>query len=203
MIGAMQALAQLKPAIAVTAFIPCVENMPGSRAQRPGDIVTALSGKTIEVINTDAEGRLVLADALTYARREGATHLLDLATLTGAMELALGDLYAGVYANDDGWRSQIVDAGEASGDHVWPFPLHPRYRRYIDSAFADMKNATVIRQASPTLAASFLQEFVGEGPWAHIDIAGTAWIDDEKPHLAKGPSGLPMRTMVRLAMDWE
>ena len=141
------------------------EHAVGGGAYRPGDILTAMNGKTIEVINTDAEGRLVLADALWYARQQGATHLLDLATLTGAMELALGDLYAGVFGNDDGWRGQVVEAGEASGDHAWPFPLHRRYRRYVDSNFADMKNASILRQGSPALAGEFLREFVGEGPW--------------------------------------
>ena len=136
-----------------------------------------MNGKTIEVINTDAEGRLVLADALWYAREQGATHLLDLATLTGAMELALGDLYAGVFANDDAWRDQVVEAGEASGDHAWPLPLHRRYRRYVNSNFADMKNASILRQGSPALAAEFLREFAGEGPWAHIDMAGPGFLD--------------------------
>jgi leucyl aminopeptidase len=139
---------------------------------RPGDILTAANGKTIEVTNTDAEGRLVLADALWYAREQGATHVVDFATLTGAMSLALGDQYSGLFANDDAWRDEIVAAGDASGDYVWPFPLHPRYRRLIDSAFADMKNASLRRLGSPVYATSFLAEFAGEGPWAHIDMAG-------------------------------
>src|SRR5205085_949889 len=125
--------------LSAIAVVAACENLTGGGSYRPGDILTAMNGKTIEVVNTDAEGRLVLADALCYARREGATHLLDLATLTGAMDRALGDLYAGVFANDDDWREQVVAAGEASGDHAWPLPLHPRYRRYIESAFADMK----------------------------------------------------------------
>ena len=114
----------------------------------------------------------MLADALWYVRREGATHVLDLATLTGAMELALGDLYAGAFANDDAWRDLIVEAGRRSGDLVWPLPLHPRYRRYIDSTFADMKNGSTLRQGSPALAAEFLHEFAGDGPWCHVDMAG-------------------------------
>ena len=199
-VEATGAVADLGLPLRVVSVIAATENMPGGGAYRPGDILHALNGKTIEVINTDAEGRLVLADALTYARREGATHLLDLATLTGAMELALGDLYAGAYANDDDWRAAVVEAGEASGDHVWPFPLHPRYRRYIDSAFADMKNASVIRQASPTLAASFLQEFVGDGPWAHMDIAGPAFFRyDRGDYLSqRGGTGYGVRLIVEL-----
>ena len=127
------------------AVVASTENMPGGSSYRPGDIVTAMNGKTIEVINTDCEGRMVLADALWYAREQGATHVVDMATLTGAMVLAMGDLYAGVYANDEGWRDQIVDAANAAGDHLWPLPLHRRYRRYVNSNFADMKNASILR----------------------------------------------------------
>jgi leucyl aminopeptidase len=197
------AVADLGIPLRIISVVAAAENMPSSHAYRPGDILRALNGKTIEVINTDAEGRLVLADALTYARREGATHLVDFATLTGAMELALGDLYAGVYANDDDWRATVVAAGEASGDHAWPFPLHPRYRRYIDSAYADMKNASVLRQGSPTLAASFLQEFAGEGPWAHIDLAGPAFFRyDRGDYLhQRGGTGYGVRLIARLASD--
>src|SRR5215472_7965784 len=128
--------AELELPIRILTVVAAAENLPGGDAFRPGDILRAANGKTIEVVNTDAEGRLVLADALWYARREGATHVLDLATLTGAMELALGDLYAGVFANDDGWRNLVVQAGDRTGDLVWPLPLHPRYRRYVDSTFA-------------------------------------------------------------------
>ncbi|MGH2934787.1 MAG: M17 family metallopeptidase, partial [Gaiellaceae bacterium] len=165
------------------------ENMPGGSALKPGDGITAMNGRTIEVINTDAEGRLVLADALWYVRREGATHMLDLATLTGAMELALGDLYAGFFANDDAWRDRVVAAGERSGDLVWPFPLHERYRRYIDSAYADMKNGSTLRQGSPALAAEFLREFAGEGPWAHVDMAGPGFLDRSRGDYFRVPGG--------------
>jgi leucyl aminopeptidase len=185
-IGALAALGTPVRAIAVLA---AAENLPGGDAFRPGDILHAANGKTIEVINTDAEGRLVLADALWYVRREGATHVLDLATLTGAMELALGDLYAGLFANDDDWRDQIVEAGARSGDLVWPFPLHPRYRRYIDSAFADMKNGSTLRQASPALAAEFLHEFAGDGPWAHVDMAGPAFLERSRGDYMRVPGG--------------
>ncbi len=185
-IGALAALGAPVRALAVLA---AAENLPGGRAFRPGDILRAANGKTIEVINTDAEGRLVLADALWYARREGATHLLDLATLTGAMELALGDLYGGLFANDDAWRDLVVEAGRRSGDLVWPFPLHPRYRRYIDSAFADMKNGSTLRQASPALAAEFLHEFAGEGPWAHVDMAGPGFLERSRGDVMRVPGG--------------
>jgi leucyl aminopeptidase len=185
-IGALAALGTPVRAIAVLA---AAENLPGGDAFRPGDILTAANGKTIEVINTDAEGRLVLADALWYARREGATHVLDLATLTGAMELALGDLYAGAFSNDEEWMERIVEAGNRSGDLVWPFPLHPRFRRYIDSAFADMKNGSTLRQASPALAAEFLHEFAGDGPWAHVDMAGPAFLERSRGDYLRVPGG--------------
>ncbi len=201
MIGAMQAIAQLKPEIPVTAFIPCVENMPGSRAQRPGDIVTAMSGKTIEVINTDAEGRLILADALVYARRQGCTHLVDAATLTGAVVVALGHVRSGLFSNNDAMRDRVLAAAEAEGERSWAMPLDEEYKDYLKSAFADLANVGG-RWGGSVTAAWFLKEFAEDTPWVHLDIAGTAWIDEEKPHLAKGPSGLPMRTMVRLAMDW-
>ncbi len=201
MIGAMQAIAQLKPAIPVTAFIPAVENMPGSRAQRPGDIVTAMSGKTVEVINTDAEGRLILADALTYARRQGCTHLIDAATLTGAIVVALGHLNVGLFANDDAMRDRVLAAARAEGERMWPMPLEDDYKDYLKSAFADLANVGG-RWGGAVTAAMFLKEFAEETPWVHLDIAGTAWIDDEKPHLAKGPSGAPVRTLIRLATDW-
>jgi leucyl aminopeptidase len=200
-VEATGAIADLGLPLAVVSVVAACENLTGGGAYRPGDILTAMNGKTIEVVNTDAEGRLVLADALWYARREGATHLLDLATLTGAMERALGDLYAGVFANDEEWRGQVVAAGEASGDHAWPLPLHRRYRRYIDSAFADMKNQSVRGQAIPAYAGEFLQEFVGEGPWAHVDMAGTGFLTWPRPdYLAqKGGTGYGVRLIVELA----
>jgi leucyl aminopeptidase len=201
MIGAMRAIAQLKPAIPVTAFIPCVENMPGSRAQRPGDIVTAMSGKTIEVINTDAEGRLILADALTYARQQGATHLVDAATLTGAIVVALGHLNVGLFANDDALRDRVLEAAKAEGERMWPMPLEDDYKEYLKSAFADLANVGG-RWGGAVTAAIFLKEFAGDTPWVHLDIAGTAWLDESKPFLAKGPSGTPVRTLVRLATEW-
>jgi len=203
MIGAMQAIAHLKPKIPVSAFIPAVENMPGSRAQRPGDIVTTMSGKTVEVINTDAEGRLILADALTYARRQGCTHLVDAATLTGAIVVALGHLNVGLFSNDDAMRDRILAAARAEGERMWPMPLEDDYKDYLKSAFADLANVGG-RWGGAVTAAMFLKEFAEDTPWVHLDIAGTAWIDDEKPKspLSKGPSGVPVRTLIRLAMDW-
>jgi leucyl aminopeptidase len=183
------ALAALGTPVRAIAALAAAENLPGGDAFRPGDILRAANGKTIEVINTDAEGRLVLADALWYVRREGATHVLDLATLTGAMELALGDLYAGAFANDEQWRDLIVEAGRRSGDLVWPLPLHARYRRYIDSTFADMKNGSTLRQGSPALAAEFLQEFAGEGPWCHVDMAGPAFLERSRGDYLRVPGG--------------
>jgi len=202
MLGAMRAIAQLKPAIPVSAFVPCVENMPGSRAQRPGDIVTTMSGKTVEVINTDAEGRLILADAITYARRQGCTHLVDAATLTGAIVVALGHLRVGLFANQDAMRDRVLAAAGAAGERMWPMPLDPDYKDYLKSAFADLPNVGG-RWGGAVTAAIFLKEFAEDTPWVHLDIAGTAWLDDPKPFLAKGATGLPLRTMVRLATEWK
>ena len=197
-IGAVAALGLPVRAIAVLA---AAENLPSGDAFRPGDILRAANGKTIEIINTDAEGRLVLADALWYARREGATHVVDLATLTGAMSLALGDLYAGFFANDDDWRDRIAAAGERSGDLVWQFPLHPRYRRYVDSDFADMKNGSTLREGSPVLAAEFLQEFAGDGAWAHIDMAGPGFLERPRGdyYRVAGGTGYGVRLLAELA----
>jgi len=175
-VAATGAIAELGLPIRVLTVVAAAENVMGGGSFRPGDVLTASNGKTIEITNTDAEGRLVLADALVYAREHGATHVVDLATLTGAMSRAMGDVYAGVFANDDGWREQIVAAGEASGDHAWPWPMHPRYRRFIQSDFADLKNHSVRQQGIPIYAAEFLREFAGEGPWAHMDIAGPAFL---------------------------
>jgi leucyl aminopeptidase len=203
MIGAMRALAELKPSIPVTAVIPAVENMPGSRAQRPGDIVKALSGKTIEVINTDAEGRLILADALTYAQQIGCTHLVDAATLTGAIVVALGHINVGVFANHEALAARVMQAAKAEGEKMWQMPLDDDYKeQYLKSAFADLPNVGP-RSGGAITAAMFLKEFADPAPWVHLDIAGTAWLDEGKPYLAKGPSGVPVRTLVRLAMEWK
>jgi leucyl aminopeptidase len=183
------AIAALELPVRATAVLAAAENLPGGDAFRPGDILRAANGKTIEIVNTDAEGRLVLADALWYTRRDGATHVLDLATLTGAMELALGDLYGGLFANDDEWRDRILAAAERSGDLAWPFPLHPRYRRYVDSTFADMKNGSTLRQGSPVLAAKFLEEFAGDGPWGHIDMSSPGFLERSRGDYYRVPGG--------------
>jgi leucyl aminopeptidase len=202
-IAAMGAVAELELPVRIVAVVAAAENLVSGDSFRPGDILRAANGKTIEITNTDAEGRLVLADALWYARREGATHLLDLATLTGAMELALGDFYAGAFANDDEWMDAILAAAEVSGDHAWPFPLHPRYRRYVDSSFADLKNSSDLRQGSPVLAAEFLREFSGEGPWAHIDMAGPGFLERSRGDYLtqRGGTGYGVRLIVELALQ--
>jgi leucyl aminopeptidase len=200
-IAAMRALAELKPAVPVTAFIPAVENMPGGRAQRPGDIVRTLSGKTVEVMNTDAEGRLILADALSYARTLGCTHLVDAATLTGAIVVALGNVNTGVFASDEALAGKVLAAATAAGEKMWRMPLDEDYREQLKTPFADMPNIGT-RWGGAITAAAFLQAFAEDTPWAHLDIAGTAWLDDAKPYLAKGPTGVAVRTFIELAMGW-
>ncbi|GIU77013.1 MAG: putative cytosol aminopeptidase [Bryobacteraceae bacterium] len=200
-LGAMRALARLKPPVRVTALAPCVENMPGSKAQRPGDIVKTFQGKTVEVLNTDAEGRLILADALTYAAREGCTHLVDAATLTGAIAVALGHLYAGAFSNDEAWQQRVLEAAKSAGERIWPFPMDAEYRELLKSAFADIANIGG-RWGGSISAAKFLEEFVEGKPWVHLDIAGVAWLEDAKPWMAKGPTGFPVRTLVELARSW-
>jgi len=200
-IGAMRAIAQLRPAVPITALIPAVENMPGGRAQRPGDIVTTLSGKTVEVLNTDAEGRLILADAITYAKRLGCTHLVDAATLTGAIVVALGHINVGVFSNNDGLLQRVLGAAKAAGEKMWPMPLDEDYKEQLKSAFADIPNIGN-RWGGAITAAMFLKEFAEDTPWAHLDIAGTAWLEESKPFAAKGPSGLPVRSLVHVALNW-
>ena len=195
------AVAELELPIRLLGVVGATENMVSGESYRPGDILRAGNGKTIEVTNTDAEGRLVLADVLWHARQEGATHIVDFATLTGAMNRALGDLYAGVFGNDDEWRDQVVAAGNRGGDHAWSWPMHRRYRRLIDSTFADMKNSTVRGQALPVYAAEFLKEFAGDGPWAHIDMAGPGFLRWTRPDyfLTPGGTGYGVRLIAELA----
>ncbi len=196
-IAAMRAIAQLKPPVNVIGIVPATENMPGGRAQRPGDIVRAMTGKTIEVINTDAEGRLVLADAVAYARKLGATKIVDLATLTGAVSVALGDVYVAVLGTNQEWVDQILAAGKGAGEKIWQLPLDKEYREQIKSEIADIKNIGG-RKAGTITGAYFIREFVEDTPWAHLDIAGTAWNENGKPHLAVGPTGVCVRTLVNL-----
>jgi leucyl aminopeptidase len=200
-IAGTAAVAELQLPVRILTVVAAAENLVSGESFRPGDILRAANGKTIEITNTDAEGRLVLADAMWYARREGATHLLDMATLTGAMEVALGDLYAGLFANDDTWRDEILAAAQTSGDHTWPFPLHRRYRRYVDSTYADLKNSSELRQAGAVLAAEFLREFSGEGPWAHIDMAGPGFLERSRGdyYTQRGGTGYGVRLIVELA----
>jgi leucyl aminopeptidase len=200
-LAATGAIAELGLPVRILTVVPSCENLPSGHSFRPGDIITALSGKTIEISNTDAEGRLILADALWYARESGATHVLDLATLTGGIVIAMGDLYAGLFSNDEAWADEIAAAAEASGDHAWRMPLHERYHRYNDSAFADLKNSSDYRQASPILAAAFLETFAGEGPWAHLDIAGTAYLERGRGdyYSRLGATGYGVRLLAELA----
>lgn len=200
-LGAMRAIARLRPPVAVTACAPCVENMPGPKAQRPGDIVKTFQGKTVEVLNTDAEGRLILADALTYMARNGATHLVDAATLTGAIAVALGHLYAGAFSNEEGWQQRVLEAAKAAGERVWPFPMDPEYRELLKTPFADVANIGG-RWGGSISAAKFLEEFVEGKPWVHLDIAGVAWLEEAKPWMAKGPTGFAVRTFIELACGW-
>ena len=200
-LGAMRAIAQLKPAIPVTALVPTIENMPGSKAQRPGDIVKSLSGKTVEVLNTDAEGRLILIDALTYAKRLGCTHLVDAATLTGAIVVALGSVNIGAFTNNEPFQEKLLAASKAEGEKTWPMPMDEEYKELLKSTFADLHNIGG-RSGGSITAAWFIRDFVDDTPWVHLDIAGTAWLDDAKPYMAKGATGVGLRTFVRLAETW-
>ncbi|HEY3189286.1 MAG TPA: leucyl aminopeptidase family protein, partial [Solirubrobacteraceae bacterium] len=199
-VTALGAIAELALPLSVTGVVPACENMLSGTAIRPTDVVTTASGLTVEVVNPDAEGRLILADALWWARRDGATHLVDLATLTGAMRAGMGDMYAGVFASDDAWREAVVDAGNASGDLAWPWPLHPRYRPLIDSTVADLRNVAGKGFGFPIVAATFLQQFTGEGPWAHVDMLGTALLDEDRGDaFGRGATGYGVRMLVELA----
>jgi len=171
--------------------------MPGGRAQRPGDVVRAMTGKSIEVINTDAEGRLILADAVAYARKLGATKIIDLATLTGAVSIALGDVYVAILGNNQEWINTVIAAAKKSGEKFWQLPLDKEYREQIKSEIADIKNVGG-RKAGTITGAYFIREFVEDTPWVHLDIAGTAWNESNKPYLAVGPTGVCVRTLVNL-----
>jgi leucyl aminopeptidase len=195
MIGAMRAIALLKPNVKVIGIVCATENMPSGKAQKPGDVQIAMSGKSIEIINTDAEGRLVLADGLHYAKQLGCTHLVDAATLTGAVVVALGYANAGVFANDDNMYERFHSANEKAGEKMWRLPLDDEYKEQIRSSIADIMN-TGGRWGGAITAAMFLKEFAEDTPWIHLDIAGTAWMEDQKPWIAKGPSGIALRSLV-------
>jgi leucyl aminopeptidase len=203
-ICAMRAIAALKVPARVIGVVPATENMPGGQAIKPGDILRGACGKTVEVLNTDAEGRLILGDALWYAQQLGATHLVDVATLTGAIVVALGKLTSGLFGTPDPWVDLIRQSAERAGDRVWPMPLVEDYREQLKSEIADFSN-TGGRPAGSITAALFLQEFVNGRPWAHLDIAGTAWSEEARPYQPKGPTGAAVRTLVELACasaDW-
>jgi len=201
MLGVMRALAALKPNVKVICVVPSTENMPGGKAQKPGDIQTAMSGKTIEIINTDAEGRLVLADGLCYARQLGCTHLIDAATLTGAVVVALGYYNAGIFSNDDAFYEAFTKALATSGEKMWRLPVTEEYLDQTRSSIADLMN-TGGRWGGASTAAAFLKEFAEDTPWLHLDIAGTAWMEDQKPWIAKGPSGVALRSLVEFARNF-
>ncbi len=197
MLGVMQAIAQIKPNVRVIAMIPATENMPSGNAFKPGDVITSMSGKTIEILNTDAEGRLVLADALTYAKQLGCTVLIDAATLTGACMVALGNITTGVFGWNKEWVNRVLSAANAAGEKMWQLPVDDDYRDLYKSAIADLAN-TGGRYGGAITAAMFIGEFAGDTPWVHLDIAGTRWANDEKPYRAKGPTGHGVRTLVQL-----
>ena len=201
MIGAMRAIAELKPKVKVTAIILATENMPSGKAQKPGDVQFAMSGKSIEIINTDAEGRLVLADGLAYARQLGCTHLVDAATLTGAVVVALGYVNAGIFASDDQMYDRFAQALKQAGEKMWRLPLDDEYKELLKSNIADMTNAGS-RYGGAIFAAMFLKEFAEDTPWIHLDIAGTAWMEEQKPWIAKGPSGIALRSLVEFVRNW-
>jgi len=196
MLGVMRALAVLKPNVKVICVVP------GGTAQKPGDIQTAMSGKTIEVLNTDAEGRLILADGIHYAKQLGATHLIDAATLTGAIVVALANVNAGVFGSDQAFTDKLLASSKAAGEKMWQMPVDDDYREFIKGTVADIQNIGSGKGGGAITGAMFIKEFTGDSPWIHLDIAGTAWNDDAKPWLAKGPTGVALRTLVHLVMSY-
>jgi leucyl aminopeptidase len=202
MLGVMRAIAALKPSVKVICVVPSTENMPGGRAQKPGDIQTAMSGKTIEVLNTDAEGRLILADGIHYAKQLGATHLIDVATLTGAIVVALANVNVGVFGSDQPFTDKLLASAKSTGEKMWQMPIDDDYREFIKGTVADIQNIGSGKGGGAITGAMFIKEFTGDSPWIHLDIAGTAWNDDAKPWLAKGPTGVALRTLIHLVMSY-
>ena len=202
-VGAMRAIGELAPPVRVIGIVPAVENMPGGRAIRPGDVLTAADGKRVEVLNTDAEGRLILADALVLARRLGATHLVDVATLTGACVVALGHHASGLVGTPAAWVESVRATAAGAGERLWPLPAWDEYAEQLKSETADLANIGG-RDAGAITAGMFLKAFTGDLPWAHLDIAGTAWREDSKPHAVKGATGVGVRTLAALPFeaDW-
>lgn len=195
----LAALAQLKPKINVTALVPATENLPSGTAMKPGDIITAMNGKTIEVLNTDAEGRLILADALSYAKKIGAKAIVDVATLTGACHVALGTVCSGTFTNDQALADKVIAAGKETGELMWQLPMYEEYKEQLKSDVADIKNIGN-RYGGAITGAKFLEEFVDKTPWVHLDIAGTYYTDKEKGYTIKGATGIPVRTLINLVL---
>src|SRR5512136_2170781 len=193
----MRALGTLRPKINVTAVIPATENLPGGSALKPGDVVKAMNGKTIEIISTDAEGRLILADALSYAVKNGLSPVVDVATLTGAVRVALGDVTVGVFSNNEGFSKKVMVAAADAGERMWQMPM---FEEQYKSDVADVKN-TGGRYGGAITAAQFVGEFVGDTPWVHLDIAGTSLTNKEKGHVVKGATGVAVRTLINLVMN--
>jgi leucyl aminopeptidase len=200
-IEATAAIAQLRLPVNLLSIVPATENMPSGHAVKPGDIIRTSNGKTVEVNNTDAEGRLILADGLAFAAAEGAERIIDLATLTGAIVTALGSTYAGLFSNDDELSAALDRASEETGELVWRMPLHPDYKDLTRGKVADLTNVSEARKASSAYAASFLEEFVDGKPWAHLDVAGVAWDQDNREYVGKGASGWGVRFLVELARN--
>jgi leucyl aminopeptidase len=201
-LAAVQAIAEQKIPVNVLGVLALVENLPSGKAMKLGDVLTARNGKTIEVLNTDAEGRLILADALAYAVDQKADHLVDLATLTGACVVALGMEVAGLMSNNEEWSGKVLSAAQRSGERVWPLPMFPLYNEMIKSKVADIRNTGGTRWAGAISAAKFLEEFVGSTPWAHLDIAGPAWAEHENATRDPGGTGCMVRTLVELAREY-
>jgi leucyl aminopeptidase len=199
-LAAMGAIAELGLPLGVTGVIPACENMLSGTATRPSDVIRTSAGLTVEVTNPDAEGRLILADALTWARRDGATHIVDIATLTGGVRAGMGDVYSGVFGTNDAWRDDVVDAGNESGDLAWPWPLHPRYRAWLESNVADLRNSAGRNYGLSVFAAMFLAQFAGDEPWAHVDMLGPALVDEDRGDgLGAGATGYGVRMLTELA----
>ena len=199
--GTLQAVAKMKLPLNLVGIVPATENLPGGKAYKPGDVLTSLSGQTIEVISTDAEGRLILADALTYAKRYKPKAIIDLATLTGACITALGDYVSGIMGNDHALLSKVKAASEKTGEKAWEFPLWEEYFDYLKSDIADFKNVGT-RAAGTIIGGMFLKKFVNDTPWVHMDIAGPTWYEKDKPYIPKGASGFGVRLLVQLLKDW-
>jgi len=197
-LGTMRAIALLKPTIPVIGVVAAVENMPGGNASRPSDVVKAMNGKTVEILNTDAEGRLILADAVHYAETQGATRIVDMATLTGAVIVALGDVHTGILGNDQAFVDEVIESAKQTGEEFWQLPVGKDYSKMIKSDIADVKNIGPRGKAGTIIGAVFIQEFVNKAKWAHLDIAGTAWADSAKPYQAKGPTAVAVRALLKL-----